>query len=82
MDFVIKVGTAEKQRGACMVVGVFESRKLTNSAKILDKASQGYIKNLLALRDMEGKAGTCRIETCARVPPRTHHHWQYERRWC
>lgn len=59
MDFVIKVGTAEKQRGACMVVGVFESRKLTNSAKILDKASQGYIKNLLALGDMEGKVGTC-----------------------
>ena len=58
MDFGIKVGTPEKQRGACAVVGIFESRKLTESAKILDKVTQGYIKNILALGDMEGKANT------------------------
>ncbi|MEK7301753.1 MAG: M17 family peptidase N-terminal domain-containing protein, partial [Pseudomonadota bacterium] len=58
MDFGIKVGTPEKQRGACVVVGIFESRKLTESAKILDKVTQGYIKNILALGDMEGKANT------------------------
>ena len=58
MDFAIKVGTPEKQRGACVVVGIFESRKLTDSAKILDKITQGYIKNILALGDMDGKANT------------------------
>ncbi|WP_394807944.1 leucyl aminopeptidase [Nitrosomonas sp.] len=58
MDFAIKVGTPEKQRGACVVVGIFESRKLTDSAKILDKITQGYIKNILTLGDMDGKANT------------------------
>lgn len=58
MDFGIKVGTPEKQRGACVVVGIFESRKLTDSARILDKITQGYIKNILALGDMDGKANT------------------------
>jgi leucyl aminopeptidase len=58
VDFAIKVGTPEKQRGACVVVGIFESRKLTDSAKILDKITQGYIKNILALGDMDGKANT------------------------
>ena len=58
MEFGIKVGTPEKQRGACVVVGIFESRKLTDSAKILDKVTQGYIKNILALGDMDGKANT------------------------
>ena len=58
MDFAIKVGTPEKQRGACVVVGIFESRKMTDSAKILDKATQGYIKNILASGDMDGKANS------------------------
>lgn len=55
MDFGIKAGTPEKQRGACAVVGIFESRKMTDSAKILDRITQGYIKNILALGDMDGK---------------------------
>ena len=58
MDFEIKIGTPEKQRGACVVVGVFESRKLSNSARILDKITNGYIKNIVALGDMDGKANT------------------------
>lgn len=58
MEFGIKVGTPEKQRGACVVVGIFESRKLADSAKILDKITQGYIKNILASGDMDGKVNT------------------------
>ena len=58
MDFGIKVGTPEKQRGACVVVGVFESRKLTDPAKVLDKATDGYISNILRQGDLEGKANT------------------------
>ena len=58
MEFGIKVGTPEKQRGACVVAGIFESKKLTDSAKILDKVTQGYIKNILASGDMDGKVNT------------------------
>lgn len=58
VDFGIKVGTPEKQRGACVIVGIFESRKLTDSARILDKITQGYIKNILASGDMDGKINT------------------------
>lgn len=58
MDFGIKAGTPEKQRGACVVVGIYESRKMTDSAKTLDRITQGYIKNILALGDMDGKANT------------------------
>lgn len=58
VDFVLKVATAEKQRGACAIVGIFETRKMTESAKILDKISQGYLKNILASGDMEGKSNT------------------------
>ena len=58
MDFAIKVATPEKQRGACAVVGVFETRKMTESAKALDKIAQGHLKNILASGDMDGKAST------------------------
>ncbi|SFM27312.1 leucyl aminopeptidase [Nitrosomonas communis] len=58
MDFTIKLCAPEKQRGACIVVGVFESRKLTEPAKSLDDASKGFISNILRQGDMEGKANT------------------------
>lgn len=58
MDFGIKVGIPEKQRGACVVVGVFESRKLTGPAKALDKATEGYISSILNNGDLDGKANT------------------------
>lgn len=58
MDFAIKVGTPEKQRGACVVVGVFESKKLTDSARMLDKATNGYLKDILNQGDMDGKANS------------------------
>ena len=58
MEFSIKSGSPEKQRSACVVVGVFESRKLTLTAELLDKASNGYIGDIVRRGDMEGKAGT------------------------
>ncbi len=58
MDFGIKVGKPEKQRGACIVVGVFESRKLASSAKALDKATEGYISSILKNGDLDGKENT------------------------
>ncbi len=58
MEFSIKSGSPEKQRTACVVVGVFESRKLSLPAELLDNAARGYLSDLLRRGDMEGKAGS------------------------
>jgi leucyl aminopeptidase len=58
VEFSIKSGSPEKQRTACVVVGVFESRKLSLPAELLDNAARGYLSDLLRRGDMEGKAGS------------------------
>ena len=55
MEFSIKNGNPEKQRKDCVIVGVFESRKLTDAAVMIDKASTGYLTAILRHGDMEGK---------------------------
>jgi leucyl aminopeptidase len=58
MEFNIKSGSPEKQRVACVIVGVFESRKLTLAADLLDRISNGFISDVLKRGDMEGKLGS------------------------
>jgi len=58
VEFSIKSGSPEKQRSACVVVGVFEPRKLTLPAELLDKAANSYISDIVRRGDMEGKSGT------------------------
>jgi len=57
MEFSVKSGSPEKQRISCVAVGVFDSRKLSHSAQILDDASDGYISNLIRRGECEGKLG-------------------------
>ncbi len=57
MEFSVKSGNPEKQRSACVVVGVFESRRLSAAAEQLDKASDGFISNLIRRGDLDGKTG-------------------------
>jgi leucyl aminopeptidase len=57
MEFTIKSGSPEKQRSACVVVGVFDNRKLSLSAELVDRASNGYISEIIRRGDMEGKLG-------------------------
>ena len=57
MEFSVKSGSPEKQRSACIVVGVFEPRRLSGTAEQLDEISEGYISNLLRKGDLEGKSG-------------------------
>ncbi len=57
MEFNIKSGNPEKQRTACIIVAVFESRRLSTAAERLDNASNGYISNILRKGDLEGKLG-------------------------
>ncbi|GAB7563734.1 leucyl aminopeptidase [Methylobacillus methanolivorans] len=58
MEFSIKSGTPEKQRKDCVVVGVFEARKLSTAAEALDRVSDGYLTNILRAGDIDGKPGS------------------------
>ena len=57
MEFFVKSGNPEKQRSACIVVGVFEPRRLSRAGELLDEISEGYLSNLLRRGDIEGKVG-------------------------
>lgn len=57
MEFSIKSLAPEKARCDCIVVGVFDSRKLSEPAQRLDKAAGGHLAGILRRGDMEGKAG-------------------------
>src|SRR3984893_762757 len=57
MEFTIKSGRPENQRSACVVVGVIDNRKLSLSAELIDRASNGYISEIIRRGDMEGKLG-------------------------
>ena len=58
LEFSIKSGAPEKQRSACVVVGVFDNRKLSDPAVDIDRASDGYLSEILRGGDMDGKAGS------------------------
>ena len=57
MDFTIKSGNPEKQVSACVVIGIFESCRLSLAAKSIDVASKKYLSNTLKRGDIEGKIG-------------------------
>jgi leucyl aminopeptidase len=57
MDFTVKSGNPEKQRTACVVLGVYEPRRLSPVAEQLDEVTGGYISNLIRRGDLEGKLG-------------------------
>jgi leucyl aminopeptidase len=57
MDFSVKSGSPEKQRTACLVLGVYEPRKLSPVAEQIDKISNGFISNIVRRGDIEGKLG-------------------------
>ena len=55
MEFSIKQSLPEKQRGGCLVVGVYEGGKLTAAAQLLNKAAKNAFGELVARGDMNGK---------------------------
>ncbi len=58
MEFSTKHSTPGSAKSGCVVVGVFESRKLSVPAAALDRTAGGAISKLLQAGDMEGRAGT------------------------
>lgn len=58
MEFSIKSTSPEKQRTACLVVGVHESRKLSPAATQIDQQAGGYLTDILRHGDMDGRLGS------------------------
>jgi len=57
MEFSVKSGAINKLASSCTVVGIFEGRRLSPSARQLDKQSGGYLTALLKKGDLPGKVG-------------------------
>jgi len=58
MEFTVKTGSPDRPRTGCIVVGVFDGRKLTPAGKAIDATSRGHIAEVLKSGDLEGKVGT------------------------
>ena len=57
MNYSLKTGQIEKQKYGCIIVGVDSEKKLSPSAKSLDKAGNGFISQLIKQGDLGDKAG-------------------------
>ena len=57
MEFTVKSGDPEKQRSACVVIGLFVGRKLSAAGKVLDAAAQSGLAAFLRRGDIDGKPG-------------------------
>lgn len=58
MEYFVKSGNPEKQRVACVIVGIFDRRAPTEAAETIDKASEGAIAAVMRRGDMDGKLGS------------------------
>ena len=56
MKYGTRAANPAKARTQCTIVGVYENGQLSPSAKVLDKASKGYLKKILKRDDISGKA--------------------------
>jgi len=57
MEFNSKVSSPEKIKTGCMIVGIYESGKLTESGNVLNKASNNNISAIIKKGDIKGKVG-------------------------
>ena len=57
MEITVKSGSPEKQRTACLVVAVFNNKKLSKAAEIINDISDSYISSIIRRGDLEGKLG-------------------------
>lgn len=61
MEYFVKSGNPEKQRVGCVVVGIFERRKATEAAAVMDRVSGGAVSTAMRRGDMDGKLGNTLI---------------------
>lgn len=57
MEYFVKSGNPEKQRVACVIVGIFDRRNPTEAAATIDQTSDGAIGSIMRRGDMDGKLG-------------------------
>ncbi len=57
MEYFVKSGNPEKQRVACVIVGIFDRRNPTQAANTIDTASDGAIGSIMRRGDIDGKLG-------------------------
>jgi len=57
MEFTTSTGAIDSTRSACLIIGIYDGRKLTPSAQVLDEAGDGIIKTLLKSGDLQGSVG-------------------------
>ncbi len=57
MEFQVKSGVPSAQRTACLILGVFEKRRLPECTDTADKASGGQLRQILKSGDIDGKLG-------------------------
>jgi leucyl aminopeptidase len=55
VEFSIKQSNPEKQRSACVVVGVYAGGKLSPAALALDRTARHHLSDVIARGDMDGK---------------------------
>ncbi|MGD8785288.1 MAG: leucyl aminopeptidase [Thioalkalispiraceae bacterium] len=55
MNISVKTLDIAKHKTGCHVVAIFEGTKLSDSAKKIDEASNGYLKTVLKAGDLNGK---------------------------
>ncbi len=57
MEFGVKSGHPDKQRTACLIIPVYQPRKLSQAAAEIDAVSDGYLSTIIRRGDMDGKLG-------------------------
>jgi leucyl aminopeptidase len=56
MEYGTSAGNPSKTRTQCVVVGIYENNQLSETARLLDKASKGHLRKILKRGDIQGKA--------------------------
>ncbi len=57
MEITVKSVDAQRQRSACLIIGVYEGAELTPSGKTIDKLTGGALSKQLARGDLSGRSG-------------------------
>jgi leucyl aminopeptidase len=57
MEFRIKTGEIAQQKTPCILIGIFEGRKLGSAGKALDTTTGGRLSEILKKGDMDGQLG-------------------------
>ncbi|MGM0595381.1 MAG: leucyl aminopeptidase [Pseudomonadota bacterium] len=57
MEFNTTTGPIHSTRTACLIVGIYEGKKLTPSAQLLDESTDGLVKTALKGGDLSGSVG-------------------------